>query len=293
MRTPFGALGAVAADCEMETDLPATVSVALRAVPGFCAMVYEILVVPLRAPLETVIHDGSPVTDQPQDVPVVTEIVPVRPDGAAEIVRGDTVAAQETPGCVTVNVRPAMVAVPLRCDVAVFAVTTTAAVPGPVLFEPFVTVIHDTLPAPDQRQVLPVDTAIAIVPPAALDVRELGEIVYVQDVAADCVTRNAWPAMVSVAPRVLDAVLAVALKATLPVPVPDPPDAIVIQVTGLLAPHAQPAAAVTVTERLAAEAGSVTLVDDSVGVHVGVNENGFERPLTAVPPGPMAATRAS
>lgn len=293
MRTPVGARGAVAADWEMVTDSPATVSVALRAAPVFCAMVYETSPLPRRAPLDTVIHDGRPVTDQPQAAPVVTEILPVRPDGAAEIVRGDTVAEQDAPGCATVKVRLAIVAVPLRCDVAVFAATTTATVPGPVLFEPLVTVIHDTLPAADQRQLLPVVTATVTVNPAAAAVRELGEIAYVQDVAADCVTRNAWPAMVSVAARVLDAVLAVALKVTLPAPVPELPDVIVIQLTGLLATHAQPAAAATVTERLEAAAGSVTLADDSVGVQAGVNENGFERSLTATPPGPMAATRAS
>jgi hypothetical protein len=44
-----------------------------------------------------VIHPGTPVTDHVHEAATVTEIVPVRPVDAAEIVRGDTVDEHETP----------------------------------------------------------------------------------------------------------------------------------------------------------------------------------------------------
>jgi hypothetical protein len=176
IRTPVGAPGALGADWLTVTDLPATVIVALRALPVFCAMVYETLALPVRAPPPIVIHDGTAVTDHPHDAPIVTAIVPVRDDEVAEIVRGVTVDEQEVPGWITLNVRPAIVALLLRCAVPVFAAMATETLPGPVRFEPLFTAIHDPLPDADQPQPLPVETATLMVSPAATDVREAGEI---------------------------------------------------------------------------------------------------------------------
>jgi hypothetical protein len=90
------------------------------------------------------------------------------------------------------------------------------------------------------------------------------------------------------------AVLVVALNDTVPLPLPLLPLVTVSQpVAALLADHTQPAAAVTPIDPVVAAAPTVALVADRVGVHVGVNEKGFERELVDVPPGPMAATRAS
>jgi hypothetical protein len=54
---------------------------------------------------------------------VVTVIVPVPPLAGNEALAGEMVNVQGTPGCVTVNVWPAMVIVPVRDVVDVFAAT--------------------------------------------------------------------------------------------------------------------------------------------------------------------------
>jgi hypothetical protein len=59
---------------------------------------------------------------------------------------------------------------------------------------------------------------------------------------------TACPAIVSVAVRALAPVLAVALKVTVPGPVPLAPAVTVAHAASLLAVHAQPFGAVTVTE---------------------------------------------
>jgi hypothetical protein len=193
-----------------------------------------------------------------------------------------------------VNVTPAIFAVPVRCEVLVLAATTTVTLPEPVRFDPLLTVNQVAFREADQPQPLPVVTLTVIDSPADGDVREVGAIVYVQSgSAAACVTVNEWPAIVSVALREVVAALAVALNVTAAVPVPSVPDVMVSQPAGLLALHSQPSAAVTVTEPPDAGAGSDALAAESVGVQVSVKENWFDGSLTAVPPGPMAATRAS
>lgn len=101
--------------------------------------------VPL-APLVTVTHD-TPLTDvQPHPDVVVTATEPVPPDAATDWLVGEIVKAQTVvPLCVTVKVEPAMVRVPVRLVVPVFAATLKPAVPGPTTEAPEVTVIHEAL----------------------------------------------------------------------------------------------------------------------------------------------------
>ena len=71
--------------------------------------------------------------------------------------------------CVTVNVAPAIVSVPVRVVVAVFAATLKDVVPLPDPVAPPVTVIHDALLVADQPQPVPAVTVLPPVPPAAVN----------------------------------------------------------------------------------------------------------------------------
>jgi hypothetical protein len=104
---------------------------------------------------------------------------------------------------------------------------------------------------------------------------------------------NTCPAIVSVPVREDVAVFAATLYPTVPLPLPLAPELMVSQVTLLVAVHAQPAATVTLTVPLDAEAPTEPLDDESAGVHATENWNGFDRLLFDDPPGPTAATRAS
>ena len=75
---------------------------------------------------------------------------------------------------------------------------------------------------------------------------------------------NVCPAIVSVAVRAVALVLAVALKVTVPEPVPLAPAVTVAHAAPLLAVHAQPLGAVTVTEPDPPAAATAWLVADSV-----------------------------
>jgi hypothetical protein len=71
--------------------------------------------------------------------------------------------------CWTVNVRPAILTVPLR-EPPEFALTVNATVPLPVPFAPAVTTIHVTSLTAVQEQWACVDTATVPLPPAAANV---------------------------------------------------------------------------------------------------------------------------
>jgi hypothetical protein len=91
----------------------------------FAATLYATLPLPLPvAPLVIVIHDALLVALHEHPVPAVTLTVP---EAAADVVRlddvGRIVKAQGAPGCVTVNVFPATVIVPVRVAAPVFAAT--------------------------------------------------------------------------------------------------------------------------------------------------------------------------
>jgi hypothetical protein len=192
---------------------------------------------------------------------------------------------------VTVKIWPAMVNVPVRVVVAVFAATAIVAVPLPLPLPPALTVSQAALLVVDHAQELPAVTLTDVDSPAAGEVRVFGEIAYVHAAPA-CVTVKVWPAIVNVPVRLVLAVFAAALKVTDPVPLPVAPDVTVSQPAALLAVHAQPVAAVTVTLPVDAAAGTDAAVADKVGVQTVEYEKLFDRLLAVVPPGPAAATRA-
>jgi hypothetical protein len=78
---------------------------------------------------------------------------------------------------VTVNVRPAIVALPVRSVVAVFAAMATVTLPLPVPFVLDVKVSQLALLDAVQAQLLPAVMPTVVDSPAAMEVRAVGEIV--------------------------------------------------------------------------------------------------------------------
>jgi hypothetical protein len=78
---------------------------------------------------------------------------------------------------VTSSVRPAIVAVPVRCEVPVLAATLTVTVPPPERLFPPSKLSQETLLLRVHGQSLPVVTDTGTASPAAGDVRAVGEIV--------------------------------------------------------------------------------------------------------------------
>jgi hypothetical protein len=135
-----------------------------------------------------------------QPVPAVTETEPVADAAPIEVLVGEMLKVQGTgASCVTVNVRPAIVAVPVRCVVPVFAATEYPTVPLPLPLAPDVIVIHDA--ELDAVHAQPVVVVTLTDPVEALDASDvaLGEIEYVQPPL--CVTVKVCPAIVSVPVR--------------------------------------------------------------------------------------------
>jgi hypothetical protein len=162
-----------------------------------------------------------------------------------------------------VNVWPAIVAVPVRGSVAVLAVALRFTVPLPVPVAPLVTVSQLVLllTAVHEQPVGAV-TLVEIVPAPATMFRLVGVSVKVHPAAA-CVTVNVCPPIVNVPLRELALVFAVALNATVPVPLPFAPLVTVSQDVLLLTPvHAHPAAAVTVVDPVPPAAATDWLVGD-------------------------------
>jgi hypothetical protein len=107
--------------------------------------------------------------------------------------------------------------------------------PLPVPLAPEVTAIHDTSLAAVHEHALLVVTLVDPVPAEALTLTSSGEIEYEQTRAA-CVTVNVSPAIVRVPDRD-EPMFGRTAYATLPSPVPDPPDAMVIHDALLAAVH--------------------------------------------------------
>ena len=115
----------------------------------------------------------------------------------------------QTPAWEIVTACPAIVSVPVRGLVELFAATVYATVPLPVPLSPLVTVIQDASLAPVQAQPVVVVTAVVNDPPAAAAGCAFGEIVKLQ--VPLCVTVSVCPAIVSVPVRGVDAVRAATL----------------------------------------------------------------------------------
>lgn len=109
----------------MVKERPAIVSVAVReSVPVLAPALYPTVPDPVPlAPLVMVTHVDPLDAVQLQFDDVVTVTVPVPPLAGSVALVGEMVNVQGAAGCVTVNVCPAIVIVPVRDVVAVFAAT--------------------------------------------------------------------------------------------------------------------------------------------------------------------------
>jgi hypothetical protein len=178
-----------------------------------------------------------------------------------------TVHDDAAPSCVTVNVWPPAVIVPVRGEVVVFAATVNATVPLPKPLAPAVTVIQAALLDAFHAQPALVVTVNEPLPPVASMDCDTGAIAYAHGVvAAACVTETTCPAMTMVADRELVSVFCATVYVRLPLPVPAPVPEMVIQVALVNELQLQPAPAVTVTDALPPAAGS----DCDVGVTLNV-----------------------
>jgi hypothetical protein len=264
-----------------------------RAVPVFAATVYDNCADPVRLLLPAmVIQAGTPATLHEQPGTVVTDSVFVAPAAVTETVAGVTVYVQDTPCCVTVNVRPAIATVPVRCDVAGFAAIVTLTVPFPLPLAPAVTVIHPALLTAVHAQPEVEVTLTLVDSPAAGVVRLAGLIAYVQACTPLWVIVKVRPAMVRVPVLAVVAECAATEYPTEPEPVPDAPEVTVIQVVFAAAVHVQLVPAVTETLPVDAVAATVVAVVESDGAQGLEVVNGLDNVLGAVPPGPTADTRA-
>jgi hypothetical protein len=117
---------------------------------------------------------------------------------------------QLVPDCVTVNVRPATVNVPVRWVDTFVGSTRKATGPVPVPFTPPMIEIHETLLAAVHEHAAVVVTTVDPVPPFAGVVRLVGAIENEQ-LAAAWFTVNVWPPIVSVPLRGCVSVFAAAL----------------------------------------------------------------------------------
>ena len=151
-----------------------------------------------------VIHAALLVALQPHPPPAVTVTVPVVAAGVARFDPvGEMLMLHGAPACVTVNVCPPIVIVPVRDVADVFAVTLYATFPFPVPLAPTPIVIQASLLTAVQLQVAAAVTETLPLP--AIDVvrfKDVGEIVVVHGSPA-CVTVNVCPPMITVPMRVV------------------------------------------------------------------------------------------
>jgi hypothetical protein len=150
---------------------PPIVTVPLRAAPVFPATDRSTVPLPVPdAPFTIVIHGAFGVVVHPHVVPDAVTAIDTGPPGSptfCEVGLIEIVHGGGAPACVTVNVRPAIVIVPLRAAVPLFAATLNCTLPLPVPELPPVMVIHETADDAVQPQLLPALTPTLPVPPSA------------------------------------------------------------------------------------------------------------------------------
>ena len=142
------------------------------------------------APLVTVIQLSLLAAVQAQPAPEVTFVEPVPPAATTDKLFDEIANVHPAAACVTVNVWPATVNVPLRGDVFGLADALKPTLPLPLPVAPLVTVSHPVLLlTPVQAQPAGAVTFVEPVAlPAAIDWLE-GEMEYVHGAPA-CVTLN-------------------------------------------------------------------------------------------------------
>ena len=156
--------------------------------------------------------------------------------------------------------------------------------PLPWPLAPDVTVIHEVLLDALHVQVAPVDTLIVAELAPRPTLRLVGEIEYAHaagglggggggGLLAACETVNVCPAIVTV-PLRDPLAFADTTYATLPLPVPDPPELTEIHAALLSARHAQPLVVVTVTVPELPPVGALALVGEIEYAHVAGGDGG-------------------
>jgi len=223
---------------------PAIVRVPIRAAPTFLETLKPTLPFPVSlAPDVTVIHESllTAVHEQPAVV-VTCTLGPFPPPAFIDALVG--LMEYEQPAWFTVIVWPAIVSVPARAAPAL-APAVNATEPFPLPAAPDVTEIHAALLVDVHVHPAAVVTATdgPAPPPAATDALT-GLMAYEQ--LAAWVRVKVLPAIVTVPERAGPA-LAVTFMLTEPSPLPVDPDVMVIHPALLIAVHAQPAAAATLT----------------------------------------------
>ena len=136
----------------------------------------------------------------------------------------------------------------------------------PVPLTPAVIVIHAALLVAVQLQPAAAVTVTTPVPALDVALAEAGEIVGVHGAPA-CVTVKVLPAIVTVPVRDVVPVFAATSYVTDPLPLPVAPALIVIQAALLVAVHAHPLPAVTVTVPLTVVEATLADAGAIVGVH--------------------------
>ena len=151
---------------------PATVSVPARGVWSVLAAT-ENCTVPLPVPDAPAVidsHGTLAVADHAQPVPVVTSTEPVVLDAPTDCELADREyvhGVDDTPDWVTVNVWPAIVAVPVRAAEDPLAATVIPTAPSPAPLAPAVIVSHGAWLVAVHSQPPPASTVSETGPPAA------------------------------------------------------------------------------------------------------------------------------
>jgi hypothetical protein len=98
----------------------------------------------------------------------ITLVEPVPPSARTDWLTGETEYVHGAPACVTLNVCPPIVSVPVRCVVFALTAALKATVPAPVPLAPLMTVSHGVLLlTPVHAQPVGALTAVDPVPPPA------------------------------------------------------------------------------------------------------------------------------
>lgn len=131
---------------------------------------------PLELPL-IVIHAKVLDADHEQPADVVTVVDALPPAATTDCDVGEIANVQPVGSWVAVNVRPAIVAVAVRCRDVVFGVAVNVTVPLPVPLAPLVSVSHAVLLAAVQAQPAVVVTVTDGAPPLESRFSDVGLIV--------------------------------------------------------------------------------------------------------------------
>jgi len=158
----------------------------VRAAPVFGSTLR--VTVPLPAPgpaLVIAIHVDPVVADHAQLAPAMTSTLDAPPPDATDVPDADRAYSHVAgAGCDTVTVLPAIVTVPIRSALPVFAATVSETLPVPVPEAPLAIVIQLALEAADQSHVSVAVTATDTEPPSEATAAVAGETVGLQVVVA-------------------------------------------------------------------------------------------------------------